>query len=52
MMILFVLAFAGCLNVHGDSLTAGDLAAVVPGFSTVPPDMSLGYAPMPEQAVT
>jgi hypothetical protein len=47
MMILFFLAFAGCLNVHGDKLTAGDLAAVVPEFATVPPDTSLGYAPMP-----
>lgn len=47
MMILLSLAFAVCVSVHGERLTAGDLAGVVPEFATVAPDTPLGYAPMP-----
>src|SRR5690348_17103777 len=52
--ILFALAFAalsaragGCIAIAGERITAGDLAASVPAFSSLPADADLGYAPVP-----
>jgi Chaperone for flagella basal body P-ring formation len=47
MIILFFWAFSGCQSVHGERITAGDLAAAVPAFAELPPETPLGYAPMP-----
>ncbi|MCC7497682.1 MAG: flagellar basal body P-ring formation protein FlgA [Bryobacterales bacterium] len=38
---------AACLTLHGDRITAGDLAGVLPAFSAVAPETALGYAPEP-----
>src|SRR6185295_5611107 len=36
-----------CTAVAGDRITAGDLARAVPGFSSLAPEMLIGYAPVP-----
>ncbi len=39
----------GCVIVDAsrDRITAADLAAAVPGFATLPPELTVGYAPAP-----
>ncbi len=39
--------FKGCLTVQTERIFARDLVAAVPGFSAVPPDLALGFAPAP-----
>ena len=41
------LAAGGCLQVEGDSIRAAEMARIVPEFSALPPESSLGYAPAP-----
>lgn len=38
---------APCHAIAGDHITAGDLAAVLPAFGSVPADTVFGYAPQP-----
>ncbi len=38
---------ANCREVHGDRITAADLAAVFPVFAAVPPETVFGYTPQP-----
>src|SRR6266404_4530175 len=52
--ILFALAFAlsarasgACIAVAADRVTARDIAQGAPGFSSLPGDTDVGYAPVP-----
>ncbi len=40
-------AYAGCIGVAGDRITAGDLAKAAPVFAAMPADAALGFAPFP-----
>ena len=46
---MMILLLAACLPLAGDGdrITAADLAAAEPGFSAVPPETPMGYAPVP-----
>lgn len=46
-MIVLLAFAAGCLPVHADRITAGDIAEAVPAFSALPPAKVLSYAPLP-----
>jgi flagella basal body P-ring formation protein FlgA len=37
----------GCVAIEGERILAGDLARALPAFSTIAPDIELGYAPVP-----
>lgn len=38
---------ATCREVHGDRITAADLAALLPVFAALPPETIFGYSPQP-----
>ena len=38
---------AACLEIPGERILARDLAGAVPGFSALPPELPLGFAPAP-----
>ena len=46
-MIMLLLAACLPFTASGDRITAADLAAAEPGFSALPPDTPVGYAPAP-----
>ena len=46
-IVMLVAAASGCHTVNSDRITAGDLAAVFPAFTTVAPGKIIGYAPEP-----
>lgn len=38
---------ADCYPLHADEIRASDLAVAVPSFASLPPDLRLGYSPVP-----
>ncbi len=46
-VVLAGCAWAGCVPVETDRITAADLAKAVPGFSGVDPEQPLAFAPIP-----
>jgi flagella basal body P-ring formation protein FlgA len=47
LLLATVLPAAGCHPVNSDHIYARDLAAAVPLFASLPPDLAIGYSPAP-----
>jgi flagella basal body P-ring formation protein FlgA len=47
LLIAAVLPATGCHPINADRIYARDLAAAVPVFSSLPPDLAIGYSPAP-----
>lgn len=46
-ILMFAAAAMQCHTVAGDRIRGADLAAAAPGFSALPPDLTIGFAPQP-----
>ncbi len=47
LLVCLVQAGGTCIVIHGDRITAGDLAAALPAFAALAPSEPLAYAPEP-----
>ncbi|MGE5567830.1 MAG: flagellar basal body P-ring formation chaperone FlgA [Rhodospirillales bacterium] len=47
MMMLAAALAATCISVEGDRIRAADVAAAIPAFAALAPEVELGYAPAP-----
>jgi flagella basal body P-ring formation protein FlgA len=47
LLLAAVLPAAGCHSINADHIYARDLAAAVPLFASLPPDLAIGYSPSP-----